>query len=516
MSMYKIYLITKWQENLKVVEKAFVFSNETAQVIKDSFGPTGLDTLVCRTSGALLLTNDGFQIIKSLSSASPVGKLIFQGLDLFYKKIGDFSKKFILLTREMLGEILNVLSLDETTSSEQILCILQRMNGLLYSLPIVLDKLQTTGIVSECTGGIGDVKNSVISIMKTSINGKFTPKTHEVLVTLLQELLFANEISNDTGHLKQRTMKLLDSFSEIVWEIPGKPLGASMILPGILIPREFLTMVKKLPCSSATTSFKFVILGSSLGYDLPQSSTVLSLKDSQQVNSFLEWRSAYIEKVVKRLAKYDVELVITSATLHETFVHICNQYHMAAIHLIPPEDITRISNACGISPMYELDGDLSLFIGEATSCRSIQVGRHVYAYLETTEALVKQVLLYAPTEVLCHQYSIALQNMLRTLRNSFQEHSDNVLSVVPGGGAFELALVLALEEYRKLNMGNPKISLACQIIEKSLLSIPRQLAKNLDCRLSFFHLQARTRQALNERGDVLGLNRNGGAWFTKD
>ncbi len=140
-------------ENLEFVNKTFEFSNETVQVVKDSFGPNGLDTLLSTTSGTLMLTNDGFQVIKSLSQRSPVGKLIFQGLDLFYKNTGDFSKKFMLLIRELLAEVLNVVSVDKTRSSEQLLCISQGMDELFYTIiPKVFDKLQTMGVISECTG----------------------------------------------------------------------------------------------------------------------------------------------------------------------------------------------------------------------------------------------------------------------------------------------------------------------------------------------------------------------------
>ena len=513
--MYLIFLIVptdvphhNMAENLEFVNKTFEFSNETVQVVKDSFGPNGLDTLLSTTSGTLMLTNDGFQVIKSLSQRSPVGKLIFQGLDLFYKNTGDFSKKFMLLIRELLAEVLNVVSVDKTRSSEQLLCISQGMDELFYTIiPKVFDKLQTMGVISECTGKIDNVN----SIMKTSISGKFSPKTCEILLGLIQQLLFSNELSNDIVHLKQTTDKLLDNFSDTVWEVAGKPLTSSAVLSGIIIPREFLTMVKKLPCSAESNLFKFVILDSLLGYDHYQSNTVLSLKDSQHVNNVLEWKRKHGENVVRVLAKHGVELIITAVTLHETFVHICNQYHMAAIHLIPQEDIKRISDVFGINPLFDVEGDLTSFIGKATSCKSIQVGRRVYVHLEPTKMLVKQMLLYAPTEALCHQYSIALQNMLKILRSSFKQLLDksHVISYVPGGGAFELSLSYVLEEYRKANKPSPNIQLACEILQKALLSIPQQLAENSDCRLSIFDLKAKTRQALTDGKQVCGLNRNG-------
>ena len=494
-------------ENLEIVNEALEFSNEAVQIIKDSFGPNGLDTLVSTTSGTLMLTNDGYQIMKSLSQRNPVGKLIFQGLNLFYKSTGDFSKKFILLIRELLAEVLDIVSLDKTASSEQLLCIAQGMDELFCSvIPQVFDDLQTVRVISECS----DVRNSAISIIKFSISGKFSPKTTQTFVSLLQQL-FLDEFSNDIANLKQTTEALLDDYSSTVWEVAGKPVTSSVVLSGIIIPRHFLTIVKNLPCSMERNLFKFVILGSSFGHDVPQSNTVLTLNESQHVENVLKWRHKHVENVVKMLANHSVELVLTSVMLHETFVHVFNQYQMAAIHLIPLEDIERIGKVFGIIPLHELEEDMTLFIGEATSCKPIQIGQHQYAHLEPAKTLVKQIVLYAPTEALCHQYSIALQHMLKILCSSFKQPQKDcfVLSFVPGGGGFELALAHAIEENRKLNKLNTNTQLACKILEKALLCIPRELATNSNSNLSIFHLKAKTREMLINREQVNGLNQKG-------
>ena len=508
-------------EILEFVKESFEFSNEAVQVIKDSFGPNGLDVLLSTTSGKLLMTNDGFQVLKSLSQGKPVGKLILQGLEMFYKNTGDFSKKFILLIRELLADVLNVTAIDKTISSEQLLCISQGMNELFYSvIPQVFDELRTVGITCECTGKIDDVQSSVMSIVKTSVSGKFSPKTCEVLLRLLQELMFVTEdLSNDVVYLKEKTDKLLDNYSETVWEIPGKPLTSSTVLHGIIIPREFLTIIGKLPCSKENNFFNFVILGSSLVCDLPQSKTVILLSDSQHINSVFEWRRKQTENIIKILAKYKVELIMTSLALHEMFVHICNQHNIGAIHLIPQEDITRISDVFEISPLYDLDDDPTSFIGTATSCKPIQVGCHVYVHLEPTKVLVQQIMLYAPTEALCHQYSIALKKMFKVVQSSFKQLLGNsfLVSYVPGGGAFELVLAYILEEYRKANKLSPNIKLACEMLENALLSIPRQLVKNSsNSEISIFNLKAKTRQALIDGKQVFGLDKNGKLKFGKN
>lgn len=497
------------------MKNVYDFSNDTFRVVKSSFGPNGLDCMVSTTSGTLLVTNNGFQVLKSLCSPSlnisPVGRLIFRGLESFYNSTGDFSKKFSLLTRELLFEVLDVFQRAQITSQQDFVAIAQGMDCVLVNIfPKLFSELTKLDIVINITE---DIEITVLSIIRTNLNGKFSPKTCEHLTNILRNIMFENQTKVDLLELKSRTEMLVDRFSDIFWEVPGRPLSLSAVLPGIVIPRPFVTLLKQLPSKSTGSSFKFILLGTTLGYDLPKIKTVLMLKESQKVKAMLQWGSRFIEGIIQQFVNNDIALIISSKTLHETVIHCCNQSGLAAIESVPKEDIQRLCTTFRISPMFELElqEDWSYCIGEASLCKSIGVGQHTYVYLEPAKVLTKQVLLYAPSQPMCRQYSVALQNALKSLRNAFQDQKTGipVLSVVSGGGVFELGLALALERYRLENKVESNVELACRILEKSLLSIPRQLVENSGRDTSVWNVYARARQSLTSGKKLLGINKNG-------
>ena len=496
-------------------KNVYDFSNDTFRVVKSSFGPNGLDCMVSTTSGTLLVTNNGFQILKSLCSPSPnispAGRLVFRGLESFYKSTGDFSKKFSLLTRELLFEVMDVFQFAQATPRQDFVAIAQEMDCVLVNVfPKLLSELTKLNIVIDITE---DIEKTALSIIRTNLNGKFSPKTCEQLTNILRKILFENQTKIDLLELKSKTAMLVDKFTEIFWEVPGRPLSSSAVLPGIVIPRPFVTLLKQLPSKSTGSSFKFIVLCASLGYDLPKTKTVLMLNESQKVKAMLQWRSRFIEGFIQQFVNNGVALIISSKTLHETVIHCCNQSGLAAIESVLQEDIQRLCAIFRINPLFELElqEDWSYFIGEASLCKSIGVGQHAYVHLEPAKVLTKQVLLYAPSQPMCRQYSVALQNALKSLRNAFQDQKTGVpsLSVVSGGGVFELGLALALERYRVENKVKGKVELACHILEKALLSIPRQLLENSGRGTSVCNVYARARQSLTSGKKLLGINKNG-------
>lgn len=501
-------------DSVMFAKKAFDFSNDTVRVIEHSFGPNGVDCMVSLTSGTVMLSNDGFPLLKSLSHTCPVGRFMFIGLESLYHNIGDFSKKFFLLIRGLLLEVLDVIQEAQATRQQRLLAISQGMNLLLVKdFPRLFNELENLGILITLERDLTLIKKSVLSVIKTNLNGKFSRKTCDDLTNLLKNLLFEDGNTTDIADLKPRTEKLIDTFSETFWEVPGLPLSSSAILPGIVIPRPFLTILRQLPHKLKNTSFKFIVLGTSLGYNLPMTKTILTLNESQKVKAILQWRSKFIEGIIGELVRHEVELIVSCETLHETVIHFCNQFQIAAIQLVPQEDIRRICSIFSVSPMFELEFQkaLSSFIGEASLCRPLSVGDHTYVYLEPAKVLTKQVLLYAPNEAMCHQYSVALKNALKCLKSSIKEQLEgkHTLSLVSGGGVFELGLAFALERYRKKHKLESKVEMACGILEKALLSIPRQLANNLGANIPIYHLTAKVRVSLMSGNKVLGLKKNG-------
>ncbi|XP_046842408.1 T-complex protein 1 subunit gamma-like [Xenia sp. Carnegie-2017] len=495
-------------DNLKFVQNVLEFLDRTVQVVKASFGPNGLDCLVSTTSGKMLMTNDGHAIIKSLSFGNVFGKLCYNGM----VKSGNFSKKFMLLLKEMLSEVASIEAVKDVASIKQTLTISHGMKYLALSvLPGVFNDLKDSGVIAHCFEDGSNINWFMKAILRTTIDGKFNPNICTILVDILSQLLFEENALQSFKLIQVRISDVLDNFNEAVWEVPGKPFTCSTILQGVLLPRQFLTMVKILPKPKDEKFFKFVIYECAIDYEDTLGNTIFSVQERNQIEKILLWKQEFVLNIIRVFVSHNIQLVLTSKKLGETFVNACNQNSIAAIHLIPEEDIAKISQVFNLSPIFDMN-DLPMHIAMATSCKSMQVGLHTYVQLMSEEIHTKQIILFAPNESFCHQYSMALKSMLRSLQSCIKQTSSGCqcfMSYVPGGGAFELAFSHVLEQYRKKYSSNTSLNLAIEILEKSLLAIPRELIRNSSCKLNMFHLKAQTRQCLIKGHPLLGIDRSG-------
>jgi len=81
------------------------------------------------------------------------------------------------------------------------------------------------------------------------------------------------------------------------------------------------------------------------------------------------------------------------------------------------------------------------------------------------------VLVRGPNDHTIHQIKDALQDGLRAVRNLFQDES-----VIPGGGAFQVAAYHDLMQFKNTVTGKKKLGI--EIFANALLCVPKTLAAN--------------------------------------
>ncbi|XP_071959411.1 uncharacterized protein [Antedon mediterranea] len=82
-------------------------------ILKNSFGPNGLSTLLSSASGNICISNDGVALMQSIRFESPMGRMILDSIISHHRLTGDNSKSFVFIISELLCKISNKLSLSE-------------------------------------------------------------------------------------------------------------------------------------------------------------------------------------------------------------------------------------------------------------------------------------------------------------------------------------------------------------------------------------------------------------------
>ena len=145
---------------------------------------------------------------------------------------------------------------------------------------------------------------------------------------------------------------------------------------------------------------------------------------------------------------------------------------IVALRRAKRRNMERLTLACGGFPMNSLDNLTPDCLGFAGVVYEHTLGEERYTFVEELKnPLSVTILIKGPNKYSIVQAKDAIHDGLRAIKNTIDDKS-----VVPGAGAFEIALYSALVEYKDQVKG--KAQLGVQAFADSLLIIPKTLAFN--------------------------------------
>lgn len=459
-------------------------------ILKGTFGPNGLDVLLNSSSGDILITNNGALILRSLNLENYIGQTVVDKVASFGGITGDGSTSFILLLTALLRKVIahsgvetTISGMEISTSQGRSLLPLSRAFFHLESTILeevvvpVLNRIAIKTVLE--TEDFSLVKRKISRLVTTTLEGKFAVNTMTLLAERLCELI-TKTCNSSAMYLKESVLEIIDEFSEICIEIPGIPISASEIKPGILIPREFATELEEIPKLPA--DFNFVVLNCNFDLSEPQTDATVKVRDETSLAANLQWKRSQIKNVITNFQQNDIRLILSSDSVSDLALHFCREYGIAVVSMIPQETAEYICKCTGILPIQYLDSDSlsELSVGTGISCRVQRVGPKKFVDLQINPSnchfVPHYLLLCSPVQSLCKQHRIALHNALKCVKMSFSTDGKNLL-FLPGGGATEFALSFRLKALAE-KVEDSDVQLALEIVCCALQTIPDTLHKN--------------------------------------
>ena len=145
---------------------------------------------------------------------------------------------------------------------------------------------------------------------------------------------------------------------------------------------------------------------------------------------------------------------------------------IVALRRAKRRNMERLTLACGGFPMNSLENLTPDCLGYAGVVYEHTLGEERYTFIEELKnPLSVTILIKGPNKHSIVQVKDAIHDGLRAIKNAIEDKS-----VVPGAGAFEIALYSALIQYKNEVKG--KAQLGVQAFADALLIIPKTLAFN--------------------------------------
>lgn len=177
------------------------------------------------------------------------------------------------------------------------------------------------------------------------------------------------------------------------------------------------------------------------------------------------------EKLCKGTDKNFV--VINQKGIDPPALELLARYGIIGIRRAKRRNGERIPLACGGVCLNSLDDVQEKDLGFAKLVYEQTLGEDKYTFIEGVENPFScTILIKGPNDYSIAQTKDAIRDGLRAVKNTIEDKS-----ILPGGGAFEIAAAEHLQNYAKKSVsGKPKLGV--QTFADALLVIPRTLATN--------------------------------------
>mmetsp|Transcript_20532 Transcript_20532/g.56682 ORF Transcript_20532/g.56682 Transcript_20532/m.56682 type:complete len:568 (-) Transcript_20532:105-1808(-) len=440
-----------------------------ASIIRTTLGPQSMLKMLLDPMGSIVLTNDGHAILREVDVSHPAAKSMIELSRAQDEEVGDGTTSVIVLAAEVLGQAEPFLRQDNVHPTVLV-------SAYTKALSAALEIMERQAITVNVETDKEWMKKLVESSLSTKFSGRWNEKMVEMalqaVLTVAQPAASVTSIglgdstlNNNSGSMMEVDLKRYAKTEKI----PGGEMNDCEVLKGVMFNKDVVHSSMRRRIENP----RILLLDTPLEYKKGESQTNMEITEEQDWSALLKLEEEYVANMCQEIIAAKPDIVITEKGVSDLAQHYLAKANITAFRRLRKTDNNRIARAVGATIVSRTDEIEESDIGLGCGLFEMRkLGNDWFCYLtECTDPKACTIVLRGGSKDVLNEIERNLQDAMQVVRNVVHNPK-----LVPGGGAIEMAVAVALKREGNSVQGiqqEPFVAVA-----DALEVIPRTLAQN--------------------------------------